>query len=245
MNAHVAHAFGQARDYDAAARVQAHAARRLAERIGALSLPRRPRVLEIGCGTGLLSETLIRRIGLGDWLLTDIAPAMLDRCAERIGPRLDVGFALVDGERPDVEGDFDLICSSFAFQWFADLPGAIGRLKALLRPGGRLAFATMAAGSLAEWDAAHRAATGEAPAMGDYPAPEALTALGATVESEYFVDRHADARAFLAGLRAIGAHRPRVPRPPVPAPALRRAMAAFEAEGAGATYHIAYGTLNA
>ncbi|WP_380872686.1 methyltransferase domain-containing protein [Sphingomonas sp. DBB INV C78] len=244
MNAHVTQAFDAALRYDEAALVQAHAASALAERIAGMPLAERPRILEIGCGTGLLSEALTKRID-GDWLLTDIAPAMVERCRVRIGARADVHYAVVDGERPEVDGRFDLIASSFTFQWFADLPGAIMRLKALLAPGGRIAFATMADGSIGEWDAAHRAATGEAAAMGGYPRIEALEALGATIHSERFVQRHADARAFLASLRAIGAHRPREPRPPMPTPALRRAMALFEADGAAVTYHIAYGIITA
>ena len=243
MNSAVARAFDGAGRYDDAARVQAHAARQLARRITALPLPPAPRILEIGCGTGLLSQALVPHIAGAAWLLSDIAPAMLDRCAARIGPNPRVSYAVIDGERPAVDGRFDLICSSFAFQWFADLPDAIGRLKALLSPGGTLAFATMAAGSFAEWDAAHRTATGAGAAMAAYPDADALRAMGATVETECVSETHRDARAFLASLRAIGAHRPRTPRPPVPAPALRRAMAAFEAAGATVTYTIAYGTI--
>lgn len=244
-NIRVARAFDAASAYDSAARVQAHAAARLADRITALPLPATARVLEIGCGTGLLSAGLIDRVPAGHWLLTDIAPAMLARCADRIGDRPDVGFALLDGEHPGEHGPFDLICSSFAYQWFRDLPGAIARQRALLAPGGRITFATMAAGSLAEWNAAHRTATGMAAAMGDYPTPAELRALGAEVDVEHHVETHADARAFLRGLRDIGAHRPREPRPPVPPSALRRAMAAFEAAGARVTYVIAYGMIAA
>lgn len=240
----VARAFDGAEAYDEAARVQAYAATRLAERIAALPLPRPSRIWEIGCGTGLLSQALIARIPQGDWLLTDIAPAMLKRCAARIGPIQQVAYAVVDGEHPAVDGRFDLICSSFAFQWFADLPTALNRMKALLNPGGTLAFATMAAGSFAEWDDAHRTATGTGAAMATYPSADDLRAIGATVELESVRETHHDARAFLASLRAIGAHRPRAARPPVAAPALRRAMAAFEAAGATVTYNIAYGTIS-
>ncbi|SNS15479.1 malonyl-CoA O-methyltransferase [Sphingomonas laterariae] len=242
MTAHVAHAFDGAAGYDAAALVQAHAAERLAQHIARLPHPPAPRMLEVGCGTGLLSQALIGRIAPGPWLLTDIAPAMLDRCAARIGSRPDIAYAQLDGEHPDVSGPFDLIASSFVFQWFADLPGALTRLRGLLAPGGHIAFATMADGSLAEWDAAHRT-TGHDAAMASYPTLDQLRAMGATVNEERFVERHADARAFLASLRAIGAHRPRDARAPVPASVLRRAMAAFDAAGAAVTYHIAYGVI--
>lgn len=245
MNAEVIRAFDRARAYDAAARVQAHAARRLADRIADLPLRDDADILEIGCGTGLLSTAMIGRIPARQWLLTDIAPAMLTRCADRIGQRPNVTYAVLDGERAEIDGAFDLICSSFVFQWFDDLPRAAQGLRGLLRPGGRLSFATMAAGSLAEWNTAHRAATGHDAAMGGYPTPEELQALGAMVDIEHYTESHANARAFLASLRAIGAHRPRRTRPPVSALALRRAMAEFEAAGASVTYVIAYGTVAA
>ncbi|WP_154399134.1 methyltransferase domain-containing protein, partial [Bordetella pertussis] len=70
--------------YETHAEVQRHAAEQLAERIAALPLPAEPRILEIGCGTGLLTRALARRLGRADWTITDIAPAML--AAQQAGP---------------------------------------------------------------------------------------------------------------------------------------------------------------
>jgi len=231
-------AFGRAADYDVHARTQRHVAEALAARIAALPLPEAPRVLEIGCGTGFLTVALRPRIG-GDWTVTDLAPEMLARCRARIGA--GPHYRVMDGERPDLSGErFDLICSSLAFQWFADLPGALERLTGLLAPGGRIAFATMAQDSFAEWRAAF-AAAGLAPATPDYPSIARLAALpGADVAEEHVVERHADARAFLTALRGIGAQSPRAGHRPVSAAELRRVMAAFEAGGARVTYHVAY-----
>ena len=88
--------------------------------------------------------------------------------------RSDIAFAAMDGEVLDIEGPFDLIVSSLAFQWFADLPRAIGRLAHRLAPGGHLVFTTMAAGSFAEWRAAH---DGLASGTPDYPGADGLCAL--------------------------------------------------------------------
>jgi malonyl-CoA O-methyltransferase len=63
----VARAFAGAQDYDGHARVQREVAQNLARPIAALPIPAEPRVLEIGCGTGFLTEAL-REQGLGGQL---------------------------------------------------------------------------------------------------------------------------------------------------------------------------------
>ncbi|HET8613598.1 MAG TPA: methyltransferase domain-containing protein [Sphingomonas sp.] len=235
----IAAAFDRARDYDAHAGVQRAVADALAERILRLPLPERPRVLEIGCGTGFLGQALIDRLPGARWLMTDIAPGMIARARARFGNRAD--YAVMDGEAPSVSGPFDLICSSLAAQWFADLPAALGRLTRLLAPGGYLALATLAGESFAEWRAAHP--EGCEPGLRRHPAIAALRVLGAEVEEERRRVPHADARAFLRSLKAIGAGTPRPGHRPLGPAALKQTMRRFEAEGAIATYHIAYLTI--
>lgn len=122
-----------ARSYDAHSPVQRHAAQRLAGLIATASLPPRPRVLEIGCGTGHLTHALTIHLPGAHLLATDIAPAMAAACRSRL-PRL--AYAVMDGLRPGVAGPFDLVCANLVVQWFVDLPAALARLAALLAPGG-------------------------------------------------------------------------------------------------------------
>ncbi len=232
----VAAAFDRAADYDRHAVVQRRVAETLAERIAALGLPPAPRVLEVGCGTGLLGAALLDRLPAARWLMTDIAPAMVERARLRFAARRGIGFATMDGERPDAAGPFDLICSSLAAQWFTDLPEAIARLRAFLAPHGRLAVTTLVAGSFLEWRQAHR----DLPCgIRDYPSADQLAALGLDVGIDTHTLRHADARQFLHGLKAIGAGTPRPGHRPLPLARLREVMARFEAEGAIATYVVA------
>jgi malonyl-ACP O-methyltransferase BioC/dethiobiotin synthase len=234
-----------AQSYDDHAVIQRIVARRLAERIAALPLPERPRILEIGCGTGFLSAALRERLGPADWTLTDLSPAMLAACRARLGAPDGVEFRVMDGERPDLDQSFDLICSSLSFQWFEDLQGALGRLGGRLAPGGWLAFATLADGTLAEWRATHEA-MGLRSGGPDYPSTDDLSRLapaplGGRVEDERLVQVHAGGLAFVQGLKAIGAGcAPEGRRPLLPAE-LKRVISAFEAAGSAATYHIAYG----
>lgn len=241
--ARIAAAFGRADSYDQAAGVQLLAAAALAGRIVAEPLPPNPRILELGCGTGFLTRALAARIGPARWTVSDIAPAMVERAREGGGPAAD--YRVIDGEAVDpVLGSFDLILSGMAFQWFADLPGAVARLAARLAPGGLLAFSTMADASFAEWRAALDA---EALASGipAYPDAAALAALAppgfaATVAIVDFPQAHTDARGFLTGLKAIGAGTPAAGYRPLPPAALRRAMARFDAGERIATYRIGF-----
>jgi malonyl-CoA O-methyltransferase len=232
----IADAFGRAADYDRHAAVQRTVAERLADRVAAFPLVPAPRVLEIGCGTGLLGAALIDRLPGARWRMTDLSPAMIERARARFAGRPDLIFAAMDGEAPDVSGPFDLIVSSLAFQWFADLPGAIRRLASLLAPGGHLAFTTMAAGSFAEWRAAH---DGLAPGTPDYPDAEALSAMGLAVSMEAIPVHHSDARDFLHAVKAIGAGTPRPGHKPLSPRQLHAVMRGFEASGAVASYVVA------
>ena len=190
--------------------MQRRVAGRLARRIADLSLPDAPRILEIGCGTGFLSGGLRRRLPGAECLFTDLSPAMTRRCRGKIG-KSQGHFAVMDGELPAVAPVFDLVASSFAFQWFLDLRAAIAGLAAGLRPGGRLVFATLGSESLAEWRALQQEA-GAVPAGLALPTGSELLEIGEStgrlrgaVAEEKIRLRYADAGAFLHELKSLGA----------------------------------------
>lgn len=236
----VARAFDGAAAYDGSARVQALVARALAEAVAARK-PAAASVLEIGCGTGLLTAALLPRLAHESWLATDIAPAMIGRCRARLGAVPGLCHAVMDGERPALAPGFDLVVSSLAAQWFLDQPAAFRGLAGLLRPDGLLAVATLVEGTFAEWRAAHEA-LGLPCATPRFPPAEALAGLaieGCTTDLtlERVGERHADGTAFLQALRAIGAQTGR--SAPLSPGALRRVLRRFEAQGASVTYAVA------
>ena len=203
----------------------------------------RLRILEVGCGTGLLTRHLRVLFPDAEIIATDIAPEMI-AVAGRGG---DIGahFLVMDGEAPAFEGaHFDLIASSLAFQWFADLPRALDRLTALLRPGGSLMFATMARRSFQEWRAAHEA-LGLIAGTPLYPDVDDLGAMLARHEDAFlfeedYVYDFGGARGLLAHLKGIGATVPVEGRVPLSAGDMRKVMRAYEAAGGNCTYHVVY-----
>lgn len=238
-------AFDRAADYDLHAPIQKQVAQQLAEAVQSFSVPPSPRVLEIGCGTGFLAEALSKSIVGADWLMTDIAPAMVDTARARFGGRSGFRFAVIDGEHPRFdapEAPFDLICSNLALQWFEDLDAGLDRLMRLLKPGGQLLFSTMLDGSFAEWRSAHDE-LGFAHGMHPYPIAgelrDLLRAKAGDVETATLLQPYASAREFLRALRAIGAATPVSTHRPLGAGAMRKVMRVFEENGAVARYHVA------
>ena len=237
----IAEAFdAQAAAYDTVAPVQAEIARRLAARIKART-PAPRRILEIGCGTGLLSTHLAAAFPESELILTDIAPAMLERCRARLGGHPT--YHLLDGEHPDpLPGSFDLIASSLAFQWFSDLGGALARLGQKLAPNGRLHFATLGNETFKEWRTAHAAlalpcGTPIYPGAETFPWPENFPH---SLEAEFLLQPYASGRDFARSLKTLGAREPAPGYRPLSPGAMRRLLASLEG-GFEATYHVIYG----
>jgi ubiquinone/menaquinone biosynthesis C-methylase UbiE len=94
------------------------------------------RVLEVGCGTGQLTECLA---GFGFSLTAiDIGPSMIDAAKRRLEGSA-VSFQVASFEDLDAAGaSFDLIVSGAAFHWI-DPEVRFAKSARLLRPGGWLA----------------------------------------------------------------------------------------------------------
>lgn len=222
--------------YEAATAIQRQVAAALADRIAAEGLIA-PRVAEFGCGTGYLPQSLWPRLRPSLWIATDLAPAMARAAARALPPN---GFAAVmDAARPALASGFDLVCSSLTLQWLDDPAAAVAGWRALARPGGRLAVATLTDGSFAEWRAALAQAGVNEPGPTFPTLAELSGAFGpaARIATLTLTERHPTALAFARSAKAAGidAGFGR----PLDAGAMRRALRLFDAAGAVTTYAIA------
>jgi|AGTN01.3.fsa_nt_gi Methylase involved in ubiquinone/menaquinone biosynthesis len=211
--------------YDRAAAAQACAADRLMDLVLECKLPANPTVLEVGCGTGLLTRRLMPQLG-GHWLVTDLSAAMV-AAARAATPGANAAFRVMDAEQPDVPaGLYDLVVSNMAAQWFGDLGRTTRRLLACLTRGGTLAFSTLGRGSFVQWRRAHDR-LGLACGTPLYPTAEELAAIlpdGARVVSQTIEIRYADGFDFLDSLKRVGAGTPAPGYVPLTPGAMRRVM---------------------
>ena len=99
------------------------------------------RVLDIAAGSGDLARALAKRVGpSGEVWLTDINRRMLERGRNRL---LDAGVLApavqCDGERlPFAAESFDCVTVAFGLRNMTHKDAALGEMRRVLRPGGRL-----------------------------------------------------------------------------------------------------------
>ncbi len=76
-------------------------------------------ILEIGCGTGFLTEHLLASYRGAHFEITDLSRTMLEQCADKFPGHQKLRFSLLDGERVGQDKRYDLIATSMTVQWFA------------------------------------------------------------------------------------------------------------------------------
>ncbi len=221
----------RAPEYDAHAAVQQHVVAQMA--LLAASEARSPRrvlaphgaqgggdfsalkVLDVGCGTGTLLQALSQRLAPGHSVGLDLSHGMSRAARARARhSRLLTG----DAEAlPFHDGAFDLVVSTSTFQWLPRLDEAVAEARRVLAPRGVFCLALFCGRTLYELREAWRDALAQRGLLRQdrthrFAMPSeveaALTRAGlrmTRLATEKRVSRHADVRAVLASLRAIGA----------------------------------------
>lgn len=114
-----------------------HRSRAFFDLVGRVDAEQPRRVLDLGCGTGLLTASLAERWPRARVLGIDNSANMLERAREYTSDR--VSFAVGDLSTYLPPADADVIVSNAAYQWINDNPALIQRIGVGLRPGAWMA----------------------------------------------------------------------------------------------------------
>ena len=130
--------------YDRVAVVQKSMADDLIAQVERHSPARSGRIMEIGCGTGLLTHLLVGRLHPEMLFVNDLVAdcaALVDGMAERPAGQ-STAFLPGDIETVILPPRLDLVAANAVFHWLEDLETLLERIGDALIPGGTLAFTT-------------------------------------------------------------------------------------------------------
>jgi len=97
------------------------------------------RVLETACGTGIVTERLVARLGgQGSVVATDLNQPMLAYAAAKLRGIAHVEWKSADGTKlPFDDRSFDAVVCQFGLMFFPDKAAGVGEALRVLKPGGR------------------------------------------------------------------------------------------------------------
>ena len=99
------------------------------------------KILEIGCGTGLLTNLLSENTKWENYIAIDIVGECQDYIS-KINNNIEFIEADIEDYLKDSSEKFDLIISNAALQWVNDFETTVRNLHKMLNSGGQLLFST-------------------------------------------------------------------------------------------------------
>jgi trans-aconitate 2-methyltransferase len=133
-----------ARTYDEASEPQQEWASEVVKRLD--GIPADATVLDVGCGTGRVTEALLSLVPKGRVLALDASSEMVALAQQRLGGRAEVWCQ--DVLELSLDNAVDAIISTATLHWVPDHDRLWSRLARALRPGGALEIQCGGAGNI-------------------------------------------------------------------------------------------------
>jgi SAM-dependent methyltransferase len=95
------------------------------------------RVLDVGCGPGPLTRTLVVAVGDGSVAGVDPSPSFVEACRQRV-PKADIRLATAES-LPFADGEFDAALSQLVVNHMADSEAGVREMRRVVHPGGTVA----------------------------------------------------------------------------------------------------------
>ena len=142
----------KASSYDKYSLVQDEVARRLCDRLSSITI-KPMNILDIGCGTGYLSNMLFKLYPHANITCLDISLNMLEESHKK---NSSLNYVLSDAENmPFKNNKFDLIVSSFTLHWCFEIEKIFFDIHRFLKDKGLFLFTTVGPSTLDELNTAY------------------------------------------------------------------------------------------
>ena len=201
-----------AQSYDAAAVLQREVGERLLERLDLVRM-QPERVVDLGCGTGKITEQLLKRYKKAQVTGLDLALSMVQMTRTKGGWLRRPGGICADVAQLPLKPDsVDMMISNLMLQWCNDLPAVFSELAQALRPEGLLMFSTFGPDTLKELRSSWGQVDGYTHTsrfVDMHDVGDALLQAGfrdPVVDMEVITLTYADVSGLLRDLKSIGAN---------------------------------------
>ena len=195
-------------------------------------------ILEIGCGTGFLTQNLIQKFPTAQIKAIDISKNMIAACRQKFKGYQNIDFQVADGENFDDGHKYDLIVSNLSVQWFDNPVTGLKYLTKMLNTHGALYFTTIGPSSFKEWISTLHDLNLESGIIGTPDYRGIFTEEIKQISYQSCLD-------FLRNFKKIGAHQPRIDYQKLTAPQLKQACQYFDFKHDGkVTWQILFGALD-
>lgn len=94
------------------------------------------RVLDVGCGSGTLTESLVEQGAVVTG--SDRSAAMVELARERLGDRAELDVVDLSAPLPYADASFDDVVACLVLHYLEDWSAPLAELRRVLRPGGRM-----------------------------------------------------------------------------------------------------------
>ena len=223
----VAHRFSKAAaQYNSIASVQRIIAK---QAIKNLPIALQGKALDIGCGTGIHTQTLANKGAAATGV--DIAEGMLAQARKMYSDPIFVEGSAVD--LPFCDSQFSTVFSSMALQWVSDTGLVANEIARVLEKSGIAELAIMVAGSFSELKTARKVA--QLPQAETYMPTTAQWVNGfkqsglslQRVITKDYVDTHCDIMSLLRSVKGVGAGETGQRQPPLTRRDLKKLAMAY------------------
>ncbi len=140
-------------EYDQFARIQKETAERLAKALSPwqFSIPEGP-ILEVGAGTGLLTQHIAKMYSNREVIVTDISEEMLKLNRKKMSDYSHLQYENLDVEFTEwKEETYALITSNFLLHWLKHPAETVAKMLPSLKPGGLLLMSFPGDDTFPQW----------------------------------------------------------------------------------------------